>query len=129
MDILLVDDNFPFPKVFERLLGAEGVALRHCTDPESALAAVAEKRPDLIMIEENLGSFSGLLLYRMMALDIRVIVTSIVPPDELLQQDLDALNVDEFLLKPFAHFQVIPRILRLLGAREAAPLQPLRHAA
>jgi len=130
MNILLVDDNFPFPMVFESLLLSEGITLRHCTDPESALAAVSEHEPDLMMIEENLGSFSGLLLYRLMKLDTRVIVTSVVPPDRLLQQEMDDLNVNEFMLKPFAHYQLIPRILRLLGREEAAiTTTPMRMAA
>ena len=130
MDILLVDDNFPFPLVFESLLLGEGVTLRHCTDPEEALKAAAEQRPDLVMIEENLGSFSGLLLYRLMKLDTKVIVTSVVPPDSLLQQEMDDLNVNEFMLKPFAHYQLIPRILRLLGRVEAGvTAEPMRMAA
>lgn len=115
MDILLVDDNFPFPDVFQNLLGRYGVRVRHCTDAEAALKAAGERRPDLVMVEENLGSFSGLLLFRLMKLETRVIVTSIVPPDELLQQEMDELGVNEFVLKPFAHYQVVPRILRLLG--------------
>ncbi len=115
MDLLLVDDNFPFPDVFRDLLGRHGVRVRHCTDAESALRAAGERRPDLLMIEENLGSFSGLLLVRLMKIDVPVIATSIVPPDELLRRDLHALGIDAFLLKPFAHCQVIPQILRLLG--------------
>ncbi len=115
MDVLLVDDNFPFPDVFQSLLGRHGVRLRHCTDAEGALRAAGERRPDLLMIEENLGSFSGLLLFRLMKIDVPVIATSIVPPDELLRRELDELGIDTFLLKPFAHYQVIPQILRLLG--------------
>jgi len=120
MNVLLVDDNFPFPLVFESMLLSEGITLRHCHDPEDALREAVERRPDLILIEENLGSFSGLLLYRLMKLDTKVIVTSIVPPDELLQQEMDSLNVNEFMLKPFAHYQILPRILRLLGKTQSA---------
>jgi DNA-binding response OmpR family regulator len=114
MKVLLVDDNFPFPEVFQRLLAMEGVTLEHCTDPEHALQVARTSCPDLVIIEENLGSVSGLLLFRLMKLDARVIVTSIVPPDSTLQAELDDLGVNEFILKPFAHYQVIPRVLRLL---------------
>jgi DNA-binding NarL/FixJ family response regulator len=65
---MIVDDNQPFLKEARELLEREGIdVIGVATTVGEALAKIAELRPDLTLVDIDLGSESGFDLMRAMA--------------------------------------------------------------
>jgi DNA-binding NarL/FixJ family response regulator len=65
---MIVDDNQPFLKEARELLEREGIdVIGVATTVGEALAKIAELRPDLTLVDIDLGSESGFDLIRAMA--------------------------------------------------------------
>ncbi len=111
-EVLLVDDELPIVSVLSQSLLARGYNVRTAATGEEALLALAERAPDLVLLDINLPDITGWeVLRRIAAADrerVPVIVFSASP--------LSPRRVEEFrpagvLLKPFP----IDALLRLAG--------------
>ena len=76
MKILIVDDHFVVREGLRRLLSrVADIYIREATSPQDALVAFREDRPDLVLLDLNLPTSSGLeLLKRLVLEDKRVCV-------------------------------------------------------
>lgn len=62
--ILVVDDNFTNLKLASEMMECEGYVVDRAIDADSALAAIALNRPDLILMDLALPGMDGLELTR-----------------------------------------------------------------
>lgn len=62
--ILVVDDNFTNLKLASEMMECEGYLVDRAIDADSALAAIALNRPDLILMDLALPGMDGLELTR-----------------------------------------------------------------
>jgi CheY-like chemotaxis protein len=62
LDALIVDDNEHFLVSASALLEREGLCVATASTWDEALTQVRERRPDVVLIDLNLGSVSGLAL-------------------------------------------------------------------
>lgn len=60
MDILIVEDEVEIAELIQRLLEKEGFSCRMCHDGWSALRAVQDQSPDLIVLDLRLPGLDGL---------------------------------------------------------------------
>ena len=77
--VLLVEDDASLCRVVTRNLSSRGVDVRTATTVSDALRAIAESRPDLIVLDINLPDRSGWELLRVLhsrGIDIPTIVIS-----------------------------------------------------
>jgi len=77
--VLLVEDDGSLCRVVTRNLSSRGVDVRTATTVSDALRAIAESRPDLIVLDINLPDRSGWELLRVLhsrGIDIPTIVIS-----------------------------------------------------
>lgn len=102
--ILVVDDNVTNLKLIEYLLKAKGYDVSTAIDAESALEAVRNKRPSLVLMDLQLPGMDGLELTRRLKSDpstrdiVIVAVTAYaMKGDE--QRALDA-GCDGYVAKP-----------------------------
>jgi DNA-binding response OmpR family regulator len=117
--VLVVDDDETFQHMVRALLQGEGYTVVSAADGEAALAAVARHKPDLIVLDIELASMSGLeVLSRLRPRSpVPVIVVSgrEAESERVLALDLGA---DDYVVKPF--------LLREFAARVRAALRRAR---
>jgi signal transduction histidine kinase/DNA-binding response OmpR family regulator len=111
--VLVADDNADMRAYLHRLLG------RHCAvetvaDGHTALAALRERRPDLVLADVMMPNLDGFGLLRAIRADaalrdLPVIMLSARAGEESRVEGLDA-GADDYLVKPFAARELIARV-------------------
>ncbi|MBL0124887.1 MAG: response regulator [Betaproteobacteria bacterium] len=120
-EILVVDDNAANVRLLSDLLAFHGYQVRTAHDGEGCLAAVAEKIPDLILLDVIMPGMDGFSVCRCLRGDPRhqmlpiVLVTSLDPHDERVK-GLDA-GADDFLSKPIHAPELLARVRSLLRVK------------
>jgi len=108
ISILLVEDVVQLAQIVQELLEAEGYAVVPVHTYETALAALHERRFDLLIADVNLGTASGIDLVRRsreIDLGIKSVLTSGYPIASALKSD-PALRCTGFLNKPFTRAEL-----------------------
>ena len=132
--ILVADDNADLREYLERLL-ARHWDVETVGDGRAALAAVAARRPDLILSDAMMPELDGFGLLAELRADpstsqVPVIMLSARAGEEAAVEGLSA-GADDYLLKPFSSRELIARVranLDLAELRQAAARATERHA-
>jgi DNA-binding response OmpR family regulator len=112
--ILVVDDEPNIVVSLEFLLKKEGYDVRVERDGEAALAAVAERRPDLILLDVMVPKRDGYDICQAIRTNpawrgIRIIMLTAKGREVEREKGL-ALGADEYMTKPFSTRELIERI-------------------
>jgi class 3 adenylate cyclase/CheY-like chemotaxis protein len=116
--ILVVDDTPANLKLVCEVLAAKGYAVTQATCGEEALRRIAERAPDLIVLDIMMPGLSGYDVCRSVranpdtALLPVVLCTSLDPHQERIH-GIEA-GADDFLSKPVNHHELLARIKSLL---------------
>jgi len=116
--LLLVDDNERVLQLFERYLTAEGFLVSSAGGAEEALAAIAEERPEAIVLDVMMRNVDGWqFLQRLRAnpelQDVPVVVCSVLNEPDLAL----ALGAQGYLKKPVSHSQMLTALRQVLAPR------------
>jgi signal transduction histidine kinase/CheY-like chemotaxis protein len=136
--VLVVDDNADMRAYLTRLLGPHW-SVRTTANGEEALAAVAERAPDIVLTDVMMPRVDGFELLRALRGDpgtagIPVIMLTARAGQEASVEGLEA-GADDYLAKPFRADELIARVRvalersagrRSAAAVEAAPSAPAR---
>ncbi|TFV72605.1 response regulator [Blastococcus sp. CT_GayMR19] len=125
-DILVVDDNADMRAYLTRLLGRHW-AVRTTANGEEALAAVAERSPDIVLTDVMMPRIDGFELLRRLraedaTVDIPVIMLTARAGQEASVEGLEA-GADDYLAKPFRADELVARVrvaLERAAGRSAA---------
>jgi CheY-like chemotaxis protein len=103
-NILIVDDNESNTALLEHLLRISGYEVRVAPDAESALAAIDDLQPDLLITDVQLPGMSGLSLAqelrrRPTLTDLRILAVSAFAMPADRAQALEA-GCNEYMTKP-----------------------------
>jgi two-component system, OmpR family, response regulator VicR len=112
MRILLVDDDRELIDLLAFALRRAGLEPIAAHDSGSALRLFAERRPDLVVLDINLGASSGLEVLRELRREtesLPVIMLTALDSEEDKVRGLEA-GADDYLTKPFSHRELIARI-------------------
>ena len=112
MRILLVDDDRELIDLLAFALRRAGLEPVSAHDATSALRVYEEREPDLVVLDINLGSSSGLDVLRELrrrATQLPVIMLTALDSEEDKVRGLEA-GADDYLTKPFSHRELIARI-------------------
>src|SRR5215475_7058382 len=126
--ILLADDNADMREYVRRLLGGQ-YEVEAVADGESALNAVRESAPDLVLADVMMPNLDGLGLLRELRADERlktipVILLSARAGEEARVEGMEA-GADDYLVKPFSARELLARVeahLKLHRVRREAEL-------
>lgn len=106
-DILLIEPDRRLGKIYKMALEETGYRVRHMSTAESALRALDENLPALIVMEPQLVKHGGIeFLYELRSYrdwqDVPVIINSLIPLAILnrMQDSLDQLGVIKQFYKP-----------------------------
>lgn len=143
-DILLVEDEPAIHEMVQFSLGRVGLQVREAEDVKTAQAALADKLPDLLLLDWMLPGMSGMDFARRLkreeyTRELPIIMLTARGDENDKVGGLDA-GVDDYVVKPFSPRELAARIravLRRTRPEEAeAPLKageleldPLTHRA
>ena len=116
--ILIVDDDHQLRQSFERLLAAEGHAVRTASSGEAGIAAVREALPDAVVMDVRMPGISGLEAYaamREIEPRLPVIIMTAYGTTEIAIE-ATKMGAYDYILKPFD----IPDILKLIDKAVSA---------
>jgi DNA-binding response OmpR family regulator len=122
--ILLVEDDRDLLDLLSYSLGRSGLNTITASDPPTALDAFRQQEPDLVLLDVNLGGWSGLDVLRVIreASTVPIILLTALDSEEDKVHGLE-LGADDYLTKPFSHAELLARIKARLrdDARGWAP--------
>jgi two-component system response regulator MprA len=125
MQILVVDDDEHVRESLERTLTFEGYQVSTAGDGEQALAAIADSRPWLVVLDVQMPRLDGLEVCRRLRAAGEDVPVLILTVRDGIQDLVTSFNVgaDDFLTKPFALDELLVRIRALVrrGQRTAPP--------
>ena len=127
-EILIVDDERMIRAGLVQLLSGAGFTVREARDGKSALAAVAERRPNLVLLDVMMPGMDGFkVCEKLLATDRDLPVVFLTAKDSESDQ-VRGLEVgaDDFLLKTVGEEVLLARIRKALArtARLAAVAAP-----
>lgn len=99
-DVLIVDDNEDAREILSMILRADNFASRQAEDGFQALAMIAEKRPDLILLDYMMPGMSGIQLV------------------ERLQQSVESSPIPIIIISAAGHYN---RELAAVGVEKVIP--------
>ena len=130
--ILVVDDDPHIRQLLVFALAKAGFETREAGDGESALAAIAEAAPDLIVLDINLPRMNGLDVCRRVRAESGLPILFLSSRDDEIDRVLGIeLGADDYVVKPFSPREVVARvtaILRRTSTRPTPPTQGVRIA-
>jgi DNA-binding response OmpR family regulator len=117
--VLVVDDSKDSVDIVRQVLESRGFAVTTAHDGESALRAVEERRPDLVLLDVMMPQMSGLEVLDRLRSDVRhASIPVILLTAKAQDQDVLAgyrFGADYYITKPFTPRQVLYGIGLVLG--------------
>jgi len=124
--ILVVDDEPAIRDMLSFALGREGYAVLEAGDAHEAQTAIADQRPDIVLLDWMLPGVSGIDLARRLRRDdntreLPIIMLTARDEEDSKIRGLD-VGADDYVTKPFSTRELLARIkavLRRAGAEAA----------
>ena len=118
--ILVADDEPNIVLSLEFLLKQAGFHVRTVADGEAALTAIAEERPDLLLLDVMMPGRDGYSVCQEIRgnpawRDIRIVMLTAKGREVQREKGL-SLGADEYVTKPFSTRELVERIRRMLGS-------------
>jgi len=125
----VVDDDARLAASLRRALAYEGYAVDVAADGPIALAAARDQPPDLVVLDVMLPGLDGIEVCRRLRAGSDLPILMLTARDAVSDRvaGLDA-GADDYLVKPFAHDELLARVRALLRRREPGGREILRCA-
>ncbi len=109
--ILLIEDDAQIPRVLRHPLSAAGFELHLADNVDTGLAAIAETKPDIVLLDLSLGDQDGKTVIRSARewSDVPIIVLSARDAETEKVAALDE-GADDYVNKPFGISELLARI-------------------
>ncbi len=119
VEILIVDDAPNIVLSLEFLMNKEGFSVRSASDGEEALQAMAEKMPDLVLLDVMMPKRNGYDVCAAIRANpqwqaVRIIMLT-AKGREVEQEKGLALGADDYVTKPFSTRELVIKVRGLLG--------------
>lgn len=123
--VLVVDDDPHIRQLLVFALEKAGLSTSEAGDGEAALAAVAEARPDLVVLDINMPKLDGLEVCRRLRAQGDLPILFLSSRDDEIDRVLGIeLGGDDYVVKPFSPREVVARVSAILRRASAAPPLP-----
>jgi two-component system response regulator MprA len=128
--ILIVDDDTRITDLLRRILAYEGYSVAVAATGSDALDRTLERSPDLIILDIMLPGIDGLeVARRLRAAGDQVPILMLTARDAIADRvkGLET-GADDYLVKPFAHEELLARVKAMLRRNQAERYEVLRYA-
>jgi two-component system OmpR family response regulator len=125
-EILVVDDDRHIREVVRFALEQAGHRVREAADGRAALRAIAEREPDLVVLDVLMPEADGLSTCRAIRARSRLPIIFLSSRDEELDRVLGLeLGGDDYVSKPFSPRELVARVAAVLrrASAESAPAE------
>ena len=123
--VLVVDDDPHIRDLLTFALGKAGLATREAGDGEAALAAIAERAPDLVILDINMPRMDGIEVCRRICAQGQLPVLFLSSRDDEIDRILGIeLGADDYVVKPFSPREVVARVAAILRRVNLSPPPP-----
>ena len=121
--ILVVEDEPVIAELLRSYLARDGFEVQLATDGESGLAAIANHRPDAVILDVGLPGIDGTEVCRRMRADRDwTPVLFVTARDDEVDRVLGLeLGADDYVTKPFSPREVVARVRAVLRRRQPDP--------
>jgi DNA-binding response OmpR family regulator len=119
--ILIIDDEPNIVLSLEFLMKREGFEVAVAGDGEAALRAMAERRPDLVILDVMMPKLNGFEVCQRIRAEpalrgVRVLMLTAKGRETEMKKGLE-VGADAYVTKPFSTKELVAEIRRLLQAR------------
>ncbi|MBV9228514.1 MAG: response regulator transcription factor [Chloroflexi bacterium] len=128
--ILIVDDDTRITDLLRRILAYEGYSVAVAATGNDALDRTLERAPDLIILDIMLPGIDGLeVVQRLRTAGDHVPILMLTARDAIADRvkGLET-GADDYLVKPFAHEELVARVKAMLRRNHAERYEVLRYA-
>lgn len=117
--VLVVDDEPNIVLSLEFLMSRAGYDVRVAHDGDAALAAIAERAPDLVLLDIMTPGPDGYAVCERIRANpalrgVKIIILTAKSRDVEREKAL-ALGADDYITKPFSTRELVDRVGRLMG--------------
>ena len=113
--VLIVDDEPALVELVRRYLAAEGMDVAIVRDGPSAVEAVRERHPDLIVLDVMLPGLDGFeVLRRLRTFSDAYVIMLTARAEEIDRVVGLSVGADDYLVKPFSPRELVARVKALL---------------
>ena len=113
--VLVVDDEVPILDLVSEYLSAEGMDVALAQDGPTALEAVRDRRPDVIVLDVNLPGLDGFeVLRRVRTFSDAYVIMLTARVEEIDRIVGLSVGADDYLVKPFSPRELVARVKALL---------------
>jgi len=113
--VLVVDDNSKIVEVLSAYLTTEGFEVRTACDGPAAVASVAERRPDIALLDIMLPGIDGIELTRRFQREYDLPVILVTAKTEEIDRLIGLeIGADDYVSKPFSPREVVARVKAVL---------------
>ncbi len=131
-EVLVVEDEEAIAEAVRARLVSEGFSVRMVHDGPKAITAVAERRPDLVVLDLMLPGMDGLEVCREIQKDAWVPVLMLTARTEEADKVAGfAAGADDYLTKPFSLRELVVRVRAILRRmdriRQAPATEPIQR--
>ena len=127
--ILIVDDDENIAELISLYLTKECYDTRIVGDGESALSAVAEFPPNLILLDLMLPGIDGYQVCREIRKDSSIPIIMLSAKGEVFDKVLGLeLGADDYMEKPFDSKELVARVKAVLRRYQTEPAAPVAEA-
>jgi two-component system, OmpR family, response regulator len=130
-NILIADDDQHIRELLAFALTKAGMSVIEAEDGEAALAQVAARSPDLVILDINMPKMDGLEVCRRLRAEGNVPILFLSSRDDEIDRVLGIeLGGDDYVVKPFSPREVVARVGAILKrGGVAAPLTAVAASA
>jgi DNA-binding response OmpR family regulator len=119
--VLVVDDEAPIVELVRGYLEAEGMDVIAAGDGPSALDAIRERAPDVVVLDVNLPGFDGFEVLRQARTFTDAYVIMLTARAEEIDRIVGlSVGADDYLVKPFSPRELVVRVKALLRRPRAS---------
>jgi two-component system response regulator MprA len=128
--ILVVDDDSRITTLLRRILAYEGYSVAIAASGDGALRATLEHAPDLAILDIMLPGIDGLeVAQRLRAAGDNVPILMLTARDSVADRVKGLeIGADDYLIKPFAHEELLARVKAMLRRNQAERPEVLHYA-
>ena len=119
--VLVVDDEVPMVELVGEYLRSEGMDVAVAGDGPSALDAVRDRRPDVIVLDVMLPGLDGFeVLRRVRTFSDAYVIMLTARAEEIDRIVGLSVGADDYMVKPFSPRELVARVKALLRRPRAA---------